>query len=150
MLLLKQSKVYHADATPAVTVADATADGYGLSSALLINACVTAYTAHLASVCNATTGIGAHISADSTNVISAPVATDVASGETLANQFKTQYNLHIASAVFHCVADTSNAVTANTVTDEATLVTMVNQIKAKLNAHFAGAFVSQAIVLVSP
>ncbi len=150
MLKLKQSKIYHADATTAVSVADATADGYGASSALLINACVVAYTAHLASVCDATTGIGAHISADSTNVISAPVATDVATGQTLANQFKTQYNLHIASAVFHCVADTSNAVTASTVTNEATLVTMVNQIKAKLNAHFAGAFTSQAVLLIAP
>lgn len=148
MVRLRNGLVFHADATTAVAVEDATADGYGTSSALLLNACVTAYTAHLASVCSAVTGQGCHISADATNVISAAVATDVATGITLANELKADFNAHIGSAVFHPLADGLNAVAATNASNEATLVTLVNQIKVKMNAHFAAAFVSQAIVIV--
>lgn len=150
MLKLRNGLIFHADATAAITTPDAVSgDGY-VTSVALVNACSAAYTAHIASACDAVTGVGCHISADATNVISAPVATDFASAETLANQLKAQFNLHRASAVFHPVADSTNNVSAADATTDASLATLVTQIKAKLNAHFAAAFSSQAIVYVAP
>lgn len=150
MLRLRDGLVFHADSTTAVATADATEDGYGVSSSALTNATVVAYAAHRVSACDSVTGIGCHISADSTNVVSAAVATDVASAITRANDHKAKFNLHINSAVFHPLADTLNVITASDATDEASLVTLVNQAKAKQNSHFAASFASQALVLVDP
>lgn len=150
ILKLRQGVIWHADASSAISTADAvTGDGY-VTAVALANVCRSAYAAHRVSVCDATTGIGCHISADSTNVLTAPVATDLASANTLVNDIKAKFNLHRASAVFHPVADSTNNVSAADATDEASLVTLVNQIKAKLNLHFAGALSSSAILLVAP
>ncbi len=150
LLRLRDGLVFHADATTAVAVADATADGYGTSSSALANALKTAYAAHRVSDCSSSTGQGCHISADSTNVISAAVATDVASAITLTDDIKAKFNAHIGSAVFHPLADTLNVITLSNNATEAGLVLLVNHMKLKMNAHFASAFVSQAIVLGNP
>jgi len=150
LLKLRAGSIFHADTTTAVSVANATADGYGVSSSALVNAEVTAYHAHLASVCSATSGVGCHLSADSTNTVSAAVATDVASAITRANELKADFNAHIGSAVFHPVADSTNTVSASDASDEASLVTLVNQIKTKMNAHFAAGFAHPAIIVVAP
>ena len=150
MLKLRAGLIFHADATVAVSTANAVSgDGY-VSSIALVNSCATAYTAHLASVCDAILGIGSHISADSTNVISASTAVDFPSAETLANQLKTQFNAHIASAVFHPVADSLDTVSAASATSDVTLAALCNALKVGINAHFAAAFNSQSIVTVLP
>lgn len=148
MLALRNGTIYHASATAAITTANATVDGYATSSVLLANACRAAYVSHIASAVDAVTGVGSHLVADSTNVLTAPVATDEASAITLVNDLKAKYNLHRVSTTFHAVADSTNSVSASDATDEASLVTLVNQIKAKLNLHFAGSFTSEALVLV--
>jgi len=154
LLKLRNGLIFHADATTAIDLDDAVydgyQDGYETTAIDLINACSTAYGVHLASDCDSVTGLGCHISVDSTNVLTAPIATDPASAETLANQYKAKFNLHIASAVFHPVADTLNTITADDATDETTLVTLVNECKAKTNSHFAAAFTSQALVIEAP
>lgn len=68
---------------------------------------------------------------------SAELAAALAAGIVIANELKTDYNIHRASAVFHAVADVSNVVTAANATDLATLITLANEIKTDLNAHFA-------------
>lgn len=141
---------YHYEVTPLVLVPDAVVDGYAVSASSLLNACVTAYSTHIASFVDGYTGVGAHKVADTTNVISAPAATNLATAITLSDQLKAQYNLHIPSTTFHQVADAVNAVTLSNNATEANLVALVNQIKAKLNAHLAGSYLSQGITLVSP
>ena len=155
LLKLSQGIVYHADASPAVTTATATADGYGsdgysASAVTLANALKTAYAAHIASACDPVTGIGCHIVADATNVVTAPVATNLTTAVTLTTDLKAQFNAHIGTIGFHAIADFVNTISASNNGSEANLLTLVNEIKSRMNAHFAGAFTSQAMALVSP
>lgn len=140
----------HCDATDLVTVDDATVDGYGTSSSALINACVTAFVAHQASVTDPVTSVGAHLNADTINVITAPVATSIATAITRSDDFKTQFNAHVTNTNFHLFADNTSHVSLSNNATEAQLVLVVNQCKAMLNAHFAMAFGSSAIVIESP
>lgn len=140
----------HCDATDPVTVADAVVDGYGTSSSALINACVTAFVAHQASVTDPVTSVGAHLNADTVNVITAPTATDVASAITRSDDFKVQFNAHVTNTNFHLFADSVSNVSLSNNATEAQLVDVVNQCKFMLNQHFAKAFGSSAIVLISP
>lgn len=140
----------HCDATDPVTVADAVVDGYGTSSSLLINAVVTAFTAHQASVTNPVTSIGAHLNADNLYPVTAPVATNVATAVTRSDDFKAKFNQHVLNTTFHLFADSTSHVSLSNNGSETALVAMVNQCKAQLNAHFAKAFSSSAIVLISP
>lgn len=147
-LKIRAGLIIHADATAAITTADAVSgDGY-VTSIALVNACRASYVAHIASACSASTGLGCHMAADATNVLSAPVATDEASAITLANDIKAKYNLHRASTAAHPVADSTNTVSASDATDDASLATLVNQIKARLNSHFAMAMAAPALVSV--
>lgn len=147
VLKLKVGTVFHADASTAISTADAT----DLATAIVLgNVVRSAYIAHIASACSATTGLGAHIAADATNTISAPVATDQDTLNTLLNEIKGDYNAHRVLTASHPTADATNVVSSANASDEATSVTLVNEIKADLNAHFAAAMGSQAIVLVSP
>lgn len=142
--------IFHADATTAVDVDNAVEDGYGTSSSELANALKTAYNAHIASACSASTGIGCHLVADSANAVSASDATDVASAVTLTTQFKSKFNSHIGSATYHMNADSTNTVANSNNNSEAALVVLVNEEKAAFNAHVAAAFSSQALLLVDP
>jgi hypothetical protein len=69
----------------------------------------------------------------------AELAAALASGIALANEIKTDYNIHRVSVVFHGVADVTNVVAAANATDLATLITLANEIKVDLNAHYANA-----------
>lgn len=53
----------------------------------------------------------------------------------LANDIKTQYELHRASFIFHPVPDVFNVVTAPAAFDLASSITLLNDIKVKFNAH---------------
>jgi hypothetical protein len=71
----------------------------------------------------------------------ADIATATAALVTLANGVKTEYNIHIASAVFHTIADVVNPITSPNATDLATSITLLNEAKLVYNAHrIAGAY----------
>lgn len=147
LMQLKLGKIWHADATPAVTAATATDTP---TAVVMANALKTSYTAHIASAIDATSGQGCHIAADATNTITAATATDTTTVVALANDIKSKYEAHRASTTFHPQADATNTITAANATDSPTAVTLVNDLKAKINAHFAGAFTHQATLRVSP
>lgn len=144
---VKNGTVYHVDASTAISAALA-AD---LPTVLVrANAIKAAYNLHIASVCSASTGQGAHIAVDAANGIAAADATDQSSANTLLNELKTDYNIHRASAVFHYTADAANAIAAADATDLATSITLCNELYTDINLHFAAAFNSQALSLVAP
>ena len=95
---------------------------------LLANDFKTQYEAHRVDVV-------AHNSADTTNVINAATATDLATLLLLANDIKTQYNAHCADAVAHNSPDITNVITAATATDIATAVTLLNDAKVMYGGH---------------
>lgn len=101
----------------------------GLIKAMaLANEIKTYYEAHRVDITS-------HNSADTTNIVTAVTATDLATLLTLANDIKTQYNAHCADAVAHNSADTTNVVTADDATTILTAVTLLNEIKADYEAH---------------
>lgn len=105
----------------------------GLDRAItLVNDLKAMYEAHRV----LTTG-GVHGAADSTNVVSSPNATSLATAITLANDIKTQYNAHrqLTAGSVHGAADTTNVVTSANATDLATLITLVNEIRVDYEAH---------------
>lgn len=147
LMKLKSGSIFHADASTAISVATAV----DLPTVILAaNAAKVAYNAHIASVCSATTGQGAHLAVDAANAITSPDATDQSSANTLLNEIKTDYNVHCASAVFHHTADSANAIAAANAIDLGTSITLANEIVTDINLHMAAAFTSQAIALVDP
>lgn len=62
-------------------------------------------------------------------------ATDLTSAISLANEIKSDYNIHIASTSQHNVADTSNSVTSSNATDLTSAIILVNEIKSDFNNH---------------
>lgn len=78
-----------------------------------------------------------HGAADSTNVVSAADATDLASSLTLANEIKVDYEAHriLTAGSVHGAADSTNAVTAADATDLDTLITLVNDLRTQYEAH---------------
>lgn len=144
---LKSGVLFHADASTAVSTANASTEETAVA---LANALKAAYNTHVASLLSATTGQGAHMGDASAGAVATANATNEASAITLANAIKAAYNTHRASAVFHNTADSTNAVSSADATDTASLYTLLNEIKTDLNAHFAGAFASQALEIVAP
>jgi hypothetical protein len=53
----------------------------------------------------------------------------------LANDLRTQYEAHRASAVFHSIADATNVISAAVAADLSSATTLLNDIKAKFDAH---------------
>jgi len=147
MLNLRAGAIFHADATTAVTLADI-ATGSTLPVQVAFTAAVSAaYVEHIASACGATTGIGAHRSADATNVFTTPAGTTLSTCYARMNEVKALHNLHGASAVFHPLADTVNVIAATDATTAATLATLGNECKLDINAHVAAAFTAQATII---
>lgn len=146
-LNLRAGAIFHASATTAITLADITAGSTLPVQVAFVAAISAAYVEHIASACDATTGIGAHRSADATNVITTPAGTDLATCYARANEIKALHNVHVASAVFHPVADTGHTTTAPDATTAGTLATLANELKADLSGHFAAAFTATATVI---
>ncbi len=63
------------------------------------------------------------------------IITTVAAAYTLANELKTDYEVHRASAVYHSAADTTNTISASNASTTATLIALVNELKTDFNAH---------------
>jgi hypothetical protein len=146
-LKLRQGVIFHADATAPITEANAT-DATTTSALVLVLR--SRYVSHIASACNATTGVGSHISADATNVVTVPVPADEAGEILTVNELKALFNLHRASAVFHPVADSTNVISAADATNTASLRTLANALKTGFNAHFAASLAGSALVVVKP
>ncbi|MBW2264095.1 MAG: hypothetical protein JRG91_19195, partial [Deltaproteobacteria bacterium] len=53
----------------------------------------------------------------------------------LANEFKVDFNAHIASLVFHTAADGANAMVAANATNLGTLITLINEARTNYEAH---------------
>jgi len=71
----------------------------------------------------------------SANAPAADQATQTAALVVLANNIKSEYNTHIASAVFHTVADVANGITSPNATDLASSITLLNEAKGDYNNH---------------
>jgi len=121
-LRLNSGAVFHADARSLVTTADASSEATAVA---LVNALVTAHHADLASVVDADTGEGHHLSEDVTNLVTAPVATDEASAITRANDLYTQHNAHVAALAYHGASEAPATATnqAATATNQAATAT---------------------------
>lgn len=118
------------------------ADPSGLAECLdVVNSLRSRTVSHLAS----TGQTGAHATA-SAETIAAPVATDLSTANTLANELKADFNTHLSEAGVHLNNDTTNAVTAADATDQGTLETLLADIKAMNNAHVAVALTAAYIL----
>jgi hypothetical protein len=149
MLMVRAGKIYHADAAPAAAVSTANATDLTTSIAL-ISALQVSYTTHIASACDATTGQGAHLATDATNVLVAAVPTDLASCETAVNELKAQFNAHLALTSSHPVADATNTVSTADASNLSTTEALANALKTKFNAHIAAAMTAPALAVISP
>lgn len=69
----------------------------------------------------------------------ADITTWTADVVTHANAFKTAYNAHIASTVYHTAADATNVVTLTNATDLPSAILLLNQEQTKFNAHLTQA-----------
>lgn len=132
----------HASFTPLVTTPAAAA----LPTVLVLaNALRAAYEAHRVNVESPTgSASGAHVVADATNAITAPVATDQTTANTLLNEIKTDLNAHMLLAASHYdlggaggPAATTAVATANA-TDLATSIALANALLAAFNRHTFG------------
>jgi hypothetical protein len=147
MLRLRAGLVFHADASAAISTANATTEA---TLVALANAEKASYNAHIASAAGATTGQGAHMAADVTNPTAVVNATNEASAITLINDIKAKYNAHRALTTAHPLADGTNVISSADATDTASAYTLANEIKTDLNAHYAAAFGAEATLLVLP
>lgn len=98
-----------------------------------LNLLRTAYVAHLADT-------DAHAAADTTNTLTSPAASDLASGIALANELRTKLPLHEAAAgtgQAHPAADTLNAPTEAAASNEATLVALAKNLAESFAQHLA-------------
>jgi len=84
-----------------------------------------------------TAGAG-HLRPDTTNVVTSPDATDLATLQTLLTEIKTDYTAHIAvTAPTHLAADATNTIAAADATDLATSLTLAIELIDELPDHLA-------------
>jgi hypothetical protein len=110
-----------------------------LAGAIVIaNLLRAAYTAHAADT-------GAHLAADATNAIAAPVATDQGTVNTLLTEIKADFNAHVALAASHYDLGGAGgpAAVATVATADATTlgtsVALADALLAAFNRHTIGA-----------
>ncbi len=89
------------------------------------------YNAHIASMTY-------HQTADTTNAVTSPDATDLSSLITLINEFRTDYEAHrilVGAGPVHGSADTVHAVTADPASDLDSAVTLIKDLHLRFEAH---------------
>ncbi len=91
----------------------------------------------------------AHPVLDTVNVLTAPLATDLATAITLANQLYTAYNAHLTQSTIHINNDGTNTASSATATIQSELNTRIVDLKAKMNAHWADGLTGGSIRWVS-
>src|SRR5687768_10455710 len=102
LFAIMRGTVVHADASTAVPVPDAT----DLASAVnLANACKAALNTHSASVCDPTTGVGAHAAADIVNPVTSPDATGESDLGLLVRATIAAFNAHCERKDVHLSRD---------------------------------------------
>lgn len=74
---------------------------------------------------------------DTTTLVTASDASDLATSVTLANALRTAYIAHIASTAAHVAADATNTIAAAVATDLASVQTLLNELKTDFTAHIA-------------
>jgi hypothetical protein len=87
----------------------------------------------------------AHTAADTTNTTSAADATSLATGITLANEMKADFNAHLTQSGVHPNNDGLNAVATADATDQSSLNTLLNALKAAINLHIGDALGGTAL-----
>lgn len=119
---------------PAADVATLLADGIALANGIR-----TAYGTTPGSGHHGDAGLGGpwHVAPDAINNITAGVASDVPTLVLLVNDAKTQFNAHIASAVFHSVADAVDHVSTADATDLRTALVLATDLRNAYAAHIA-------------
>jgi len=80
---------------------------------------------------------GAHVEADATNAITAPIATDQATAVALATDLRVKAGAHILAEGPHAAADTARALAALPVCTALTLAAYTNSLYEALRAHYA-------------
>lgn len=94
----------------------------------LANAVRSAYEAHRVST-------SYHVAADTINVITAPVASDLASAIVLLNDVKAMYNAHRTESGVHGLDDTQNVTVAANATGLSSAVLLADELKHDFNLH---------------
>lgn len=156
VMKFKLGSIFHAGKLTPIDVTEPTADGYGTdgySASLVVasNACRAFYIAHIASYTDGVLVFGAHNVADATNVLVAPVATDLASSETLLNDIKAKFSPHLARTACHGGnQDSTNTISSADATDEASALALAIELIADLNAHSNAAMLSKQIDVIAP
>jgi len=87
----------------------------------------------------------AHTTADTTNATSSPDASSLATGITLANELKADFNAHLTQAGVHPNNDGTNSVATADATDQSSLNTLLNALKAAINLHIGDALGGTAL-----
>lgn len=130
---------------------NAAASATDLATTIIIaNAAKNLYNAHRQSAIDATTGLGAHVAADSTNATAAADATDQSSANTLLNEIKTDLNAHLTQSGVHFTNDGTNSISSANATDLATSQTLANEIKTDLLAHVEAGFSAASMIEIGP
>jgi hypothetical protein len=125
---------YH-KCNPASITAESNADAAALPAVIVLaNSLRQKLIDHLAS----TGDVGAHRAASAATVTAA-IATDQGTANTLLTMEKARFNTHLTEAGVHMVADAANTVGAADAINLGTSITLANEIKAKYNLHIAAA-----------
>lgn len=85
---------------------------------------------------------GVRHKAASAEAIAAPFATDLATAQTLANEWKADFNTHLSESGIHFNDDGVNTITAADASDLATLITLLTECQTDWDLHAAGSAVS--------
>jgi hypothetical protein len=119
----------------------------------LANALQTLLATHAAdSVVTGTSGAGAHLIADATNaptLAAIPVASNLATTQTLATGIKAFLNAHYTQAGVHVNNDGTNTIATANATDLATSIALLNACKTAVTAHIGSAPAGFSIALTA-
>ena len=131
-----------------ITSAIATANAFDLPSLLaLLGAIVAAGSQHFGDVIVATTGVGAHLTADTTAIPSAP--TSAAGANDCLRQLEGAFNSHVQKVGIHLSmglpgSGIPSLPVASGGADLTSMINAANNVKTWFNAHIANRFASAA------
>lgn len=127
--------VYHATDDVVVGGAGAVVPPTDLPEALVaLNELAVLFIKHLAD--------GVRHKTASAEEIAAPFATDLATAQTLANEWKADFNTHLTEATVHFNNDGVNTIAAADASNLATLLTLLTECQTDWDLHAAGSALS--------
>jgi uncharacterized protein YciI len=126
LALAGDTSIAHNAGSSRVGVADATADIDAIDA--LVNDVKTRYTEHIASIGQE----GAHIAADTTNVVSAADASDHPTAVALMTELKTDLEAHDSQSGVHV---NNVAITVTASVNQGVFYDLLNEIKVDYEAH---------------